>query len=320
MRPKQHGVTQGWRRFFWAVHSWYESRTMSRSLRQRLRGALPQAQYEALANVDDLDDRLREFAASAAARNLVVDDEVLAEALAGALREGVALDELQAADLYLAAACGHGDTAALRCFEAEYGGEFDRAIAKSPTLGLAPAEFRQLVLDRLFVAEGDAAPRIRKYLGRGSLKAWLRVMTSRFIIDLSRRRDRRTASDDGLAEKIGAVEDTELDYLRHAYGPALDSAFAQAVAALSVRERNLLRQRYLHEVSPDTLAKMYGVHRSTVFAWLDKARVSLLGQVRQGLAAQLPGDKLESVVGMLGSKLQLSVRRMLNSKLEPEKP
>lgn len=273
-----------------------------------------------VALVDDpgLDADLERCRAAAAERGLPLNDAVLAEALVRVVQAQGALAEVEASDLYLAASCARGDTAALRCFEREYGGELDRAIAKSPTLRLSADEFRQLVFDRLFVHEGDATARIAKYLGKGTLKAWVRVMTSRFIIDLSRRKKNATTSDDNLAEKIGAAENTELDYLRHSYGPALDEAFERAVASLSVRQRNLLRQRYLHEVAAETLATMYSVHRSTVFLWLDQARAALLEHVRAGLAQRVPGDQLESVVGVLGSKLQLSVRRMLDSRLETE--
>lgn len=256
--------------------------------------------------------------AEAAAHGLAVDQTLLAEAIDRALEQGVGLDELQTADLYLAAACGRGQVEALRRFDALLGPELDRAIAKSPSLGLTAAEFRQLVYDRLFVHEPDASPRIDTYVGRGSLKAWLRVMASRLVIDLSRRRDRVDRPSDDLSEKLRADQNTELDYLRHVYGPALSAAFEQALSSLSVRQRNLLRQRYLHELSADALAKMYGVHRSTMFDWLDKARATLLQQVRSRLATAVPGDQLESVIGMLGSQLQLSVRRLLESKLEPD--
>ncbi|MEM7156064.1 MAG: sigma-70 family RNA polymerase sigma factor [Myxococcota bacterium] len=290
---------------------------MSEMLRPRLLGALPEAVRTRVEAHADLDGWLAESQGQITALGLPIDEALLVEALTAALTV-VEPTDLHPADLYLAAQCARGHHGALRRFQADYGPDLDRAIRKSPTLGLTADEFRQRVFDRLFVREGEAPPRIDKYSGRGSLRSWVRVMASRYIIDLSRRRDRSTASDEGLAEKIGAAEDTEIDYLRHAYGPALDTAFEHAVAALTVRERNLLRQRYLHDVSADTLAKIYGVHRSTVFAWLDKARLALLGHVRSGLAQNLPGDQLESVVGMLGSKLQLSVRRMLDSRLEDE--
>ncbi|MGH1341828.1 MAG: hypothetical protein ACRBN8_09775 [Nannocystales bacterium] len=228
-------------------------------------------------------------------------------------------DSVALGDLYLAVACSHGDGAALRRFETLYGPTFDRAIRRSPKLRVNPDEFRQLVLDRLFVAPQGSAPRIAQYQGRGSLEGWLRVMTTRLVIDLSRARKRPEAvGDETLVERMSDGQNTEVAVLRHAYGPALEQAFSRGLAALEVRQRNLLRQRYLHDVSGDALAKLYGIHRATMFGWLDKARTALLFEVRQALAAAVPGDQLESVVGMLGSELHVSVRRLLDSQLETE--
>ncbi|MEM6991497.1 MAG: hypothetical protein AAF721_13395 [Myxococcota bacterium] len=290
---------------------------MPLTLIERLLTALGEEHRAATSARADLAEVLGHAAAEASGHG-AVDNALLAAVLARAIEAGEDPAGLEHGDLYLAAWCATGDSAALRRFDGLYGAELDRAIGRSPTLGLSADEFRQLVYDRLFVRDGERAPRISQYVGKGSLKAWVRVMTSRFIIDLSRRRDRSTAPDDGLAEKIGAGDDTELDYLRHTYGPALDAAFEAAVAQLTVRQRNLLRQRYLHQVPADTLAKIYGVHRSTLFLWLDKARASLLDHVRVVLAQRVPGDQLESVVGVLGSRLQLSVRRMLDSRLESD--
>ena len=270
-----------------------------------------------LAAIPDLEARLQSWLQIArAAHGLEVDEAEWLKALAGAIE--MPLAEIDAGDLWLATACAHADPAALRRFEAVYGGELDRAIGKSRNLGLSREEFRQLVLDRLFVREGDRPPRIASYRGRGTLKAWVRVMTSRLVVDLARRHDDSTSPDDALADKIQAADDPEIDYLRHAYGSSLDAAFQHAIGSLTVRQRNLLRQRYLHGVSPDALAKMYAVHRSTLFVWLDKARGAMLRHVREGLATHVPGDQLESVVQLLGSKLDVSVRRMLDSRIEPD--
>ena len=283
---------------------------MARTLRERVLTALPNESAGSR-------ELLEQLVTAAGAHGLTVDEDLLGDAICSSLAQGVALEELELADLYLVAACARGDSDALRRFEAILGGDLDRAISKSPTLGLRTDEFRQLVLDRLFVRAPDGPPRATKYLGRGPLRAWLRVMTSRFIIDLSRRRDRAIADDD-LANKLDAREDTELDYLRQAYGPLLQAAFEEALGSLSIRQRNLLRQRYLHEVSADALATMYGVHRSTMFLWLDKARDALLSAVHAAVVGRLPDQQLSSLVGVLGSQLHLSVRRLLDSRLESE--
>lgn len=253
------------------------------------------------------------------AHGLVPNPTLVDNAVAPIVAQIESPDGVALGDLYLAVACTHGDSAALRRFEALFGATFDRAIRRSPKLGVSTDEFRQLVLDRLFVAPPGTAPRIAQYQGRGSLEGWLRVMTSRFVIDLSRARKRpEAAGDETLVERMSDGHNTEVAVLRHAYGPALEQAFSRGLAALDVRQRNLLRQRYLHDVSGDALAKLYGIHRATMFGWLDKARVALLFEVRQALAAAVPGDQLESVVGMLGSELYVSVRRLLDSQLEPE--
>ena len=90
------------------------------------------------------------------------------------------------------------------------------------------------------------------------------------------------------------------------------------MAALGVRQRNLLRQRYLHEVSVDALARLYDVHRSTLYVWLEQARVALMQRVRVELAAELPAEVLDSVLRMVDSQLALSMRRVLSSQLETE--
>lgn len=228
-----------------------------------------------------------------------------------------ALAQLAVADLYLAAACARGDSRALRWFERSCGPELDRVIARSPGLGLSAAEFGQLVIVRLVLAEPERQAKILSYRGQGSLRAWVRVTAARLVIDLSRRRA-EPAGSDALLDQLSGGEDLELEHLRDRFGPELQASFAAALAQLSVRQRNLLRQRHIHDISADALARLYAVHRSTVFVWLEQARVALLGHVRTALLARVPGHELDSVVGVLGSRLDVSVRRLLDSRLEPE--
>lgn len=228
-----------------------------------------------------------------------------------------ALAQLAVADLYLAAACARGDSRALRWFERSCGPELDRVIARSPGLGLSAAEFGQLVIVRLVLAEPERQAKILSYRGQGSLRAWVRVTAARLVIDLSRRRA-EPAGSDALLDQLSSGEDLELEHLRDRFGPELQASFAAALAQLSVRQRNLLRQRHIHDISADALARLYAVHRSTVFVWLEQARVALLGHIRTALLARVPGHELDSVVGVLGSRLDVSVRRLLDSRLEPE--
>lgn len=246
---------------------------------------------------------------------LPFDEELLARALGKRVDGPAALAAIHGADVYLAELSGRGDAKAVRVFEALVSVDLNRAIAKSPTLGITADEFRQLALERLLVGQ---PPRIASFRGQGTLRSWVRVMASRLIVDLARRKDKATDTNDELAKRIGVSDDAEIEVLRRAYGAFLPQAFERAVGRLTVRQRNLLRQRYLHEITVERLATIYAVHRSTLFDWLDKARSVLFDHVRDELAVAIPGEKLDSIVQLLGSKMHVSVRRMLDSRLESE--
>lgn len=273
-----------------------------------------------VARLAQIEAELAEGLPFAAEPDLALFAAALANTLdhAANVEAGVAaLAQLAVADLYLAAACARGDSRALRWFERSCGPELDRVIARSPGLGLSAAEFGQLVIVRLVLAEPERQAKILSYRGQGSLRAWVRVTAARLVIDLSRRRA-EPAGSDALLDQLSSGEDLELEHLRDRFGPELQASFAAALAQLSVRQRNLLRQRHIHDISADALARLYAVHRSTVFVWLEQARVALLGHIRAALLARVPGHELDSVVGVLGSRLDVSVRRLLDSRLEPE--
>jgi RNA polymerase sigma-70 factor, ECF subfamily len=290
-------------------------------LRERFLAALEPSAASAFVAHEPLDSLLSTRLGEArSALDFEVDDELWIAAVASALEHPDELATLATTELYLAAACGRGEHEALRRFEHDHGPELDRAVARSPSLGLSTAEFRQLVLVHLFVREGQRAPRILGYRGRGSLRGWVRVTAARLIIDLARRPaaprgDHEAAA---LLERLDYGHDPELDHLRRAYNAQLREAFIAAIAALNVRQRNLLRQRHIHDVPVDALARLYAVHRSTVYLWLEQARASLLAHARTLIAANTRGDRLESLIRVLGSELDVSLRRLLDSTLEDE--
>ncbi len=276
------------------------------------------------AALDDLEERLARLArdTNGTYAELPVEMSAFTRVIARRVEGTAPADELtglHAPDLYLADACARGEDAALRIFDRYFGADIDRAIAKSPRLGLSPDEFRQLVRERLFVATDERRPRIAGYQGRGALRSWLRVTVTRLVVDIARRqKGTETPQDDELISRLPSTDDPELNYLRHAYANALPPAFERALAGLTIRQRNLLRQRFLHELTVERLATMYAVHRATMFEWLAKARQALLLGLREALAQQLPGHDLDSVVAALSSRFELSVRRMLDSRLEQE--
>ncbi|MFO7564758.1 MAG: sigma-70 family RNA polymerase sigma factor [Enhygromyxa sp.] len=283
------------------------------ALRERFLAALAPALVCAFADRRELEATLvTRLDRARAALELEIDLALWIESLAGALTKVEDFEGLPDADLYLARACGRGDPQALRRFAELYAVECDRAIARSPTLGLSRDEFRQLVSVHLFVREHERPARISGFCGRGSLRAWVRVVCARLIVDLSRRAS-PARDHELLLERLDDNHDPELAQLRRSLAPQLRDAFEVALAAVDVRQRNLLRQRYLHEVPVDALASLYGVHRSTVYLWLEQARAAVLDHARAALALTNPDERLDSLIRLLGSELELSLRRLLEN-------
>src|SRR5205809_336497 len=72
-------------------------------------------------------------------------------------------------------------------------------------------------------------------------------------------------------------------------------AFAAALATLTARDRNLLRQMYLYGATVDELGVLYAVHRATAARWIAQIRDTLLRRTRGhiGDALRLTGDELD---------------------------
>jgi RNA polymerase sigma-70 factor, ECF subfamily len=231
-----------------------------------------------------------------------------------------ALDSFIIDDLSLALACAAHHHRALANFEERFGREIDRAIRKSPGLGLGTDEFRQIIREKLFVASGTEAPRIASYGGRAPLIGWLRVICARTVIDLARKHHEVEPAprDEELFDRLASRDNPELQAIRSCYAEVLPRAFRAALAELHPRQRNLLRQRYLHGTPASALATSYGVHRATLFGWLEEAREQLLNRMQREVRAAVAESSLDSVMGLMGSELNWSIRRMLDANVEPD--
>src|SRR5690606_34667577 len=112
-----------------------------------------------------------------------------------------------------------------------------------------------------------------------------------------------------------AAPGPERKHLRARYTAELKRAIREAFAALEVRQRNLLRQHVLDELTIDDLARLYRAHRATCARWLADARADLGKGTRKRLIAALglPGHELESLLRFLDTDLELSISRIFHS-------
>jgi RNA polymerase sigma-70 factor, ECF subfamily len=221
-----------------------------------------------------------------------------------------ALQQLPVADLYLACACSRSDPAALRAFEELLGG-VDPALAQVGLFADLYDEVKQRLRIKLFMTSHDHAPRILDYLGRGSLRGWLRVVAVREALN-AMRSDRRALAD-SLSGVPLAVADPELEHLKARYRVEFQRAISEGAKQLEPRERNLLRQYYLDGFTYDALARMYRVHLATVARWIEKARTALLASTRRVLITEMnvPRDELDSILRLIESQLEVSARDLI---------
>lgn len=249
---------------------------------------------------------------------LTVDDALYRRAIAArvASRAGETADRvvrtMPAADLYLAAACAVGDPAAIAAFRDVHGPAIRQVLGRLGAPIATIDETEQRVLVMLFVGEGGGAPQITTFSGRGRLRSWLRsvaIRTGRRLMGVLHGGDDR---EDDLDDLPGAVRDPELELLRARYATEVKAAFASALAALSERQRNVLRQYYLDELTIDQLAALYQINRATAARWVAGARLAIVTRTRELLVGELgvASSDVDSIIRLVRSQLSLSLREL----------
>lgn len=227
----------------------------------------------------------------------------------------------EASDLYLCCACMESNAEALRIIESE-GLEVARAaIARVNRERDFVQEVLQEVWDRLLLGP-DA--KIRQYSGRGPLLGWIRVAATRAALDRVRSRGARAKREVELSEQLAAHAPNPESFLTQAhYGPAFQVAIKRAVAALSPRERNVLRMHVTGGCGIDEIGRAYNKHRATAARWLDAARVRIYDSVRAELCtprSKLTESEFKSLAHLLKSQLELHLSEVIEAASHAEPP
>ena len=200
-------------------------------------------------------------------------------------------------DLGLAYACARGDETAARHFERTWIPVAARALQKAGIDATISDDVLSWLRAELFAR--DQGPLFDTYSGRSDLGGWLRAIVVHEAIRRAKKQ-RHEVTPEAVADI--PVPDIELSALRGAYGPEFTRAIASSFAALSVEQRNILRQSFLDGLSIDVLAKLYGIHRATAARRVQSAREALADGVREHLKATLKlGDSSVDELITLGN-------------------
>ena len=244
-----------------------------------------------------------------AARSARPDVPLALEAFAEAVA-GIDLAHARTDDLYLAIACAKGEPAALAAFDRELTGVIERAVVASGATPAETAELVQIVRVRLLAPKPDAPPAIATFTARSTLASWVKVVATREAARLlAHDRREELADDDAIADHLSAGSDPQLDHLKKVYREEFRAAFAAAVDALTDRDRLLLRQHVLDDLSIDQLAPLHGVHRATAARWVAAARRAVIEGTRKALIARLriAAGELDSILRLIHSQLDVSL-------------
>jgi RNA polymerase sigma-70 factor (ECF subfamily) len=216
-------------------------------------------------------------------------------------------------ELALARACAAGNNSAWEIFLTRYRERLYLSALRIAREDSAARELADTLYADLYgtnTRDGQRVSKLASYTGRGSLEGWLRTVLAQEYVNRYRRTKRLVSLDEESEEGVQfrAPEPEPL--------PSADTRLAQAtdeaLALLSAEERVVLSAYYLDGRTLAEIARMLGVHESTISRKIDKLAKSLRKQIvaalaRHGMSRRQAEEALEVDV----RDLQLDIRRSL---------
>lgn len=218
-----------------------------------------------------------------------------------------------AADLYLALACQAQEAEAVRELSRLVDDQVRHAVRRLSQDRSFTQDVSQQLLTKLLVASEGDRPKIETYSGRGTLEAWLRAAAVRTALNMVEAMKSQSSLDANLAVASRGGSDPELAHVRRRYGKAMKGAVESALKHLEADDRNVLRFYFVEGLTVEQIARLRGVHKSTVSRLISRVRAKLLEQVKDEVAqaAQARREELSSVLRAIVSQLDVSLERAL---------
>jgi RNA polymerase sigma-70 factor (ECF subfamily) len=194
---------------------------------------------------------------------------------------------LKLEELVLARACAAGNEKAWETFLIRYREklyETGLQIAREDSAARDLADSLYADLYGTTSREGVRVSKLNSYTGRGSLEGWLRTVMAQEHVNRYRKQKRLVSLDEESEE--GGQFAAPDPVLETAADPKLVAATDAALAALSNDDRFVLAAYYLDGRTLAEVARILGVHESTISRKVDKLAKSLRKQIVAGLLKQ----------------------------------
>ena len=269
-----------------------------------------------------VNDLLAELHARSGCEKIGVARETLAAILCEVGSRQVACSEtelrtfflsLRIDELALARACAAGSNPAWEIFLTRYREKLYLSALRIAREDSAARELADTLYADLYgtnTRDGQRVSKLSSYTGRGSLEGWLRTVLAQEYVNRYRRTKRLVSleeeSEEGIQFRAPDPEPAAPSDQR------LAQATDEALASLCAEDRMVLSTYYLDERTLAEIARMLGVHESTISRKLDKLAKSLRKQIvaaltRRGMSRRQAEEALELDV----RDLQVDIRRSL---------
>ncbi len=220
---------------------------------------------------------------------------------------------LRVDELALARACAAGHDAAWEIFLTRFR---EKLYLSALRITREDSSARELA-DNLYAdlygtttRDGQRVSKLASYTGRGSLEGWLRTVLAQEYVNRYRRTKRLVSLDEESEEGVQfqAPNPEPVQSVDARLSGATNSVLAQ----LPAEDRLILSAYYLDGRTLAEIAKMLGVHESTISRKIDKLAKSLRKQIIAALtSAGLSRRQAEEALEVDVRDLQVDIRRSL---------
>src|ERR1700683_3722036 len=220
---------------------------------------------------------------------------------------------LRVEELALARACAAGHNSAWDIFLTRYREKLYQSALRIAREDSAARDLADTLYAELYgtgTREGERVSKLASFTGRGSLEGWLRTVLAQEFVNRYRRTKRLVSLEEEGEE--GSQFAAPVPEPVSSPDSRLESATDAALAALSGEERMGLGAYFLDCRTLAEIARLLGVHESTISRKVDKLAKSLRQQilanmVRQGMGRRQAEEALEVDV----RDVRLDIRRSL---------
>lgn len=225
------------------------------------------------------------------------------------------LAELDAAELYLIAACDAGEQLALQRFDREYLNEVRVGASRLNVSQADLEDITQEVRRLLLTPEPDGSRKLTTVSARGNLRALIRLIAFRAGVSMLRKQGRDQPLHESMFELEGSDESPSLVFLKEQHRELFAQALKHALDQLDVRSRTALKLHCLDGMTFDQLATMFKVDRSTVIRWIARSKKQILTDTRQyfHLNQGISRSHFESFIDVIRSNFDVNLRQLLKN-------